>query len=218
LNSLEIIFSSGTIKRPRKVQKLSLTRGPGKLSIKERPFSIFIGSSPPQLCVIIKIKKLKFFQMKHFSKFIAIALMVIGSARSFAQNVDPVDNNKLANGGYDMVAYFTDQKAVKGNAANTVEYNGARYQFASAQHMQLFKSNPEKYLPVCNGYCAWGVAEKGKKVPVNPTTYKIIDGKLYLFFNGDFNGSPFNTLPEWNKNENQLLRQLPVKWSKIQND
>jgi len=156
--------------------------------------------------------------MKKLTKFLAIALMVIGSVRSFAQVVDPVDKNKLANGGYDMVAYFTDHAAVKGNPANTVEYNGARYQFASAQHSQLFKSNPGKYLPVCDGYCAYGVAEKGRKVPVNPSTYKIIDGKLYLFFNGDFNGSPFNTLTEWNKNETNLLRQLPTKWSQIQND
>ena len=59
------------------------------------------------------------------------------------------------------------------------------------------------------------VAEKGKKVPVNPMTYKIIDGKLYLFFNGDFNGKQFNTLTEWNKNQDQLLSELPVKWSKL---
>ena len=133
----------------------------------------------------------------------------------FAQNVEPVDKNKIANGGYDFVAYFTDHAAMKGAKEFTHEINGVKYQFASAQHKELFKSNPEKYLPVCDGYCAWGVAEKGIKVPVNPETFKVIDYKLYLFFNGKLNGSPLNTLPEWNKNESNLLTQLPVNWSKL---
>ena len=153
--------------------------------------------------------------MKRFTKFLAVAIMTFGYSISQAQVVDPVDKNKIANGGYDMVAYFTDNAAVKGNSTYMTEYKGAKYQFASAGHLNLFKENPDQYLPVCDGYCAWGVAEKGRKVPVNPQTYKIVDGRLYLFFNGDFNGSPFNTLEEWNKNEKQLLTELPVKWAKL---
>jgi YHS domain-containing protein len=148
------------------------------------------------------------------SMLLTIALFSTGNTVS-AQVVDPVGKNKVANGGYDMVAYFTDHAAVKGNAAYTTAIKGVKYQFASAEHQQLFKNNPEKYLPVCDGYCAWGVAEKGKRVPVNPQTFKVIDGKLYLFFNGDFNGTPFNTLPEWNKNETTLLANLPGNWAKL---
>jgi YHS domain-containing protein len=143
-----------------------------------------------------------------------IALFIYGTI-SYAQVVEPVDKNNVANGGYDLVSYFTDNAAVKGSKEFTHEIDGVKYQFASVAHKNLFQSNPEKYLPVCNGYCAWGVAEKGKKVPVNPETFKIIDGKLYLFFNGKFNGGPFNTLPEWNKNEQTLLTQLPVKWATL---
>ncbi len=145
--------------------------------------------------------------------FLAISLLV--SSIAFSQNVDPVDKNKIANGGYDFVAYFTDNAAVKGSKEFTHEINGVKYQFASAQHKDLFKSSPEKYLPVCDGYCAWGVAEKGIKVPVNPQTFKVIDDQLYLFFNGSLNGSPLNTLPEWNKDESNLLSQLPVKWADL---
>jgi len=144
----------------------------------------------------------------------ALAL-VISRVVGHAQNVEPVDKNKIANGGYDMVAYFTDNAAEKGTKDFTYEISGVKYLFSSVEHKNIFKKNPEKYLPVCDGYCAWGVAEKGKKVPVNPQTFKVIDGKLHLFFNGDFNGSPFNTLPEWNKNEKNLLTQLPVNWAKI---
>ena len=152
---------------------------------------------------------------KRFLNYIAIAILSLSFKISMAQVVEPVDKNKIANGGYDLVAYFTDNAAVKGTTDYTADYHGVKYQFASADHQQLFQAAPEKYLPVCDGYCAWGVAEKGKKVPVNPMTYKIIDGKLYLFFNGDFNGKQFNTLTEWNKNQDQLLSELPVKWSKL---
>lgn len=145
---------------------------------------------------------------------IIIALIIIG-APVFSQVVEPVDKNKIANGGYDLVAYFADNAAVEGNKEFTQEFKGVKYRFASAEHKSAFTSNPEKYLPVCDGYCAWGVAEKGKKVPVDPKTFKVVDGKLHLFFNGDFNGSQFNTLPEWNKNEKNLLTQLPVNWAKL---
>lgn len=154
--------------------------------------------------------------MKKIASVIAGILMFTLSFHiSTAQVVEPVDKNKIANGGYDLVAYFTDNAAEKGNTEYTADYHGVKYQFSSGDHQRLFEASPEKYLPVCDGYCAWGVAEKGKKVPVNPMTYKIIDGKLYLFFNGDFNGKQFNTLTEWNKNQEQLLNELPAKWSKL---
>ncbi len=153
--------------------------------------------------------------MKRLVKILFTIALFVSNNLLFAQNVDPVDKNGIANGGYDFVAYFTDKFAVKGSKEFTHEIRGVKYQFASAQHRDLFKSNPEKFLPVCDGYCAWGVAEKGIKVPVNPETFKIIDSRLYLFFNGTLNGSPLNTLPEWNKDEPNLLSQLPVKWSKL---
>jgi YHS domain-containing protein len=146
--------------------------------------------------------------------FFAVAFFAVNTT-IFAQNVEPVGKDKVANGGYDLVAYFSDNAAVKGKKEFTHEIKGVKYQFASEAHKNLFKNNPEKYLPVCDGYCAWGVAEKGIKVPVNPETFKVIDNKLYLFFNGDFKGSPLNTLPEWNKNESTLLTQLPANWAKL---
>lgn len=146
------------------------------------------------------------------TQFFLLAL-IIGFSAS-AQVVDPVGKDKLGNGGYDLVAYFLRNAAMKGNANISLEHKGVRYHFATTEHRDLFKKNPEKYLPACDGYCAWGVAEKGIKVQVDPKTFKVIDGKLYLFFNGNFNGAPFNTLTEWNKNEKQLLNQLPGNWEK----
>lgn len=151
--------------------------------------------------------------MKTIKSLLFASLLFI-SFVSFGQ-IDPVDKNNIAIGGYDLVSYFTDNTAVKGKKEFTHEINGVKYQFASAQHRDSFKKSPEKYLPVCDGYCAWGVAEKETKFPINPETFKVIDGKLYLFFNGDFNGNNFNTLEEWNKAEPTLLSKLPANWTKI---
>ena len=146
---------------------------------------------------------------------IAAAVLVTLSMSATAQNVEPVRKDKVAVGGYDVVAYLTNSAATKGKKEFTQEFKGVKYQFASAANRKLFKKSPEKYLPQLDGYCAWGVAEKGVKFPVNPETFKVIDGKLYLFFNGDFNGAPFNTLTEWNKDEAHLLAQLPSKWMEL---
>ena len=93
---------------------------------------------------------------KRFLNYIAIAVLSLSFTISMAQVVEPVDKNKIANGGYDLVAYFADNAAVKGTSDHTADYHGIKYQFASADHQQLFLAAPEKYLPVCDGYCARG--------------------------------------------------------------
>ena len=40
---------------------------------------------------------------------------------------------------------------------------------------------------------------------------KIIEGKLYLFYNAFFN----NTLKEWNKNQTVLKKNADANWIKI---
>ncbi len=155
--------------------------------------------------------------MKKLKSIYVIAIVALFSYIVSAQT-EPVDKNGLAIGGYDVVAYFTAKKATIGNAKFSTKNNGATYQFASAKNLKAFKANSSKYLPQCDGYCAWGVSEKNTKFPINPKTFKIVDGKLYLFFNGDFKGSPFNTLTEWNKDENRLLGVLEPNWEKLKNN
>ena len=81
--------------------------------------------------------------------------------------------------GYDAVAYFTDNKPVKGDAKFTAGYNGATYWFASAEHAGLFKSNPQKYAPQYGSFCGYAVSI-GKLRPVDPTIYQIENGRLIL--------------------------------------
>lgn len=80
--------------------------------------------------------------MKTLLSILFTIVLIVSGNSIFAQNVDPVDKNKIANGGHDFVSYFTDQAAVKGSKEFTHEINGVKYQFASAQHKDLFKNNP----------------------------------------------------------------------------
>lgn len=85
----------------------------------------------------------------------------------------------LAIRGYDPVAYFTDAKPVKGSDRFVHEWMGAKWQFASQDHLDRFKAEPAKYAPQYGGYCAYGIAV-GNVVKIEPEQWSIIDGRLYL--------------------------------------
>ena len=85
--------------------------------------------------------------------------------------------------GYDPVAYFTDNRAIRGTEAFSYNWLGTPWHFASDQHRELFKSDPVKYAPQYGGYCAGEVAGSGSTtVNIDPEAFKIIDGKLYLTY------------------------------------
>jgi YHS domain-containing protein len=88
----------------------------------------------------------------------------------------------LAIEGYDPVAYFTDNKAVKGIPKFTSWFDGAKYFLASAEHKSLFDSNPEKYAPAYGGYCGYA-ASINRLSPIKPDWFQIEDGKLILQHN-----------------------------------
>ncbi|MDP4264900.1 MAG: YHS domain-containing (seleno)protein [Bacteroidota bacterium] len=81
--------------------------------------------------------------------------------------------------GYDPVAYFTDNKPLKGSEQFTANYEGATYWFASAEHAELFKKDPKKYAPQYGAFCGYAVSI-GKLRPVDPLIYQIEDGRLIL--------------------------------------
>lgn len=93
---------------------------------------------------------------------------------------DPVFNvDGKAIRGYDPVAYFTQEEAVAGSSDHTFDYQGATWQFSSAENRELFAANPEKYAPAYGGYCAWAVANN-YTASIDPDAWSIRDGKLYL--------------------------------------
>ena len=82
-------------------------------------------------------------------------------------------------GGYDVVAYHTQNKALRGTGFHAARHDGVTYLFSSKVNHDKFLENPGGYLPEFGGYCAFG-ASVGKKIYADPTVWKIVDGKLYL--------------------------------------
>ena len=114
------------------------------------------------------------------NKLVAILASVVASLMLAAGACAQTSDDRVALRGYDPVAYFTDKRPVPGSAKHQYEWDGSVYRFASAKHMQLFKANPDRYLPQYNSWCAASVA-KGEKVRTNPENWIVVDGKLYLF-------------------------------------
>lgn len=115
--------------------------------------------------------------------------------------------------GYDPVAYFTQHKAVKGSPLVALTHKGATFRFSSTAHRDLFQRKPDRYLPQYGGWCAYAMGDYGKKVEVDPETFKVKDGKLYLFYNAFFN----NTLTTWNKDEPRLHTATDRNWAAFKN-
>lgn len=122
-----------------------------------------------------------------------------------------IEKKQLGIGGYDPVSYFTLGKAQEGNAANTATYQGITYRFINAENGNLFKKNPSQYEPQYGGWCAYAMGNDGSKVEVDPETFKINNGKLYLFYNKYFT----NTLKSWNKDEARLMKSADANWLKV---
>jgi YHS domain-containing protein len=121
-----------------------------------------------------------------------------------------VSSKYVAIKGYDPVAYFTRGKAVEGKAAYAAMYDGITYYFSSPQNRAEFLMQPGKFEPQYGGWCAYAMGATGEKVEVDVETFKIISGKLYLFYNSFFN----NTLKAWNKDEKNLNAKADVNWVK----
>ena len=84
--------------------------------------------------------------------------------------------------GYDPVAYFTDNRAVKGSEKYSYDWLGTPWHFASSEHKEMFAADPIKYAPQYGGYCAAEVVGGSVTVDIDPNAFKIIDGKLYLIY------------------------------------
>lgn len=146
-----------------------------------------------------------------FLVIVALCMVSVASAQSDLQRLKHFNTNKnVAAGGYDVTTYF-DIKPLHGSADFTFIHKGIIYLFASNANLNEFKSNIEKYEPAYGGWCAFAMGSSGEKVRVDPETYKILNGKIYLFYN--FWGN--NTLKDWNENEKTLKEAADRHWQRL---
>ena len=114
--------------------------------------------------------------------------------------------------GYCPVAYFAVNKPVRGKPEHPSTYNGVTYHFVSADAKKAFDAEPEKYIPAYGGWCAFGMSVEDK-FPIDPTKFKIVDGKLLLFLKN----KNVDARELWNDgNESALLGKAAAHWKKVQ--
>jgi YHS domain-containing protein len=147
-------------------------------------------------------------------KICVLILMVLGLTQALA--APPI--NTLSGGlidhqtgtairGFDTVAYFIANKPVKGKEEFATQYQGAKWLFSSKENLDLFLSNPEKYLPQYGGYCAYGVAVDNL-VSIEPDKFTVKNGKLYLNYDADVQS-------KWIKDPEKYIADADRKFSSL---
>lgn len=137
-------------------------------------------------------------------------ILVLLTSLVFQSGQLNTDKKGVAIEGYDAVSYF-EGKPVLGKNDFVLRHENATYLFSSKENLELFRIDPKKYIPQYGGWCAYAMGIGPQKVKINPNTFKIVDDKLYLFY--DFNGN--NTLLPWNQDESVLLKKADDNWQKI---
>jgi len=159
---------------------------------------------------------------RHISLFAAVAVASIASVSLRAAPAELKEKpataiqhynlgaDKVALKGYDPVGYFTKNQALKGRKEISALHRGVTYYFATEVNKKLFVESPEKYLPTYGGWCATVMA-KGEKVEIDPTNFKVTNGRLFLFFKAFY----ANAIKDWNKDEPNLTAKADANWKRI---
>ena len=152
---------------------------------------------------------------------LAVFLLLSTAAAALAAESDPgvrTRNFQIERGvaldGYDPVSYFRGAPA-KGAAARLLTHLGVVYHFSSDENREAFAADPARYEPAYGGWCAWAMID-GEKVEPDPKTFKIVDGRLLLFYNGLLG----DTLAKWNaraakESDARLLALADAQWASV---
>lgn len=113
--------------------------------------------------------------------------------------------------GFSPVSYLIDGRAERGSPRFAVEHDGVTYFLTSAEQVAQFERDPARFQPAYGGWCAFGMAIQDK-FPVDPTSFRIVSGKLLLFLRND----QIDALELWNKgDEAEYLRKAGAHWSRV---
>lgn len=144
--------------------------------------------------------------MKLRSVILTLLLLCLAASPALAEKsaVNTGFIGDVAVEGADVVAYFTQGKHVEGTWEYSHLWNGADWRFSTAEHLRLFKENPEKYAPRYGGYCAYAVAQ-GTTADINPEAWTIKEGRLYLNYSKSVRDI-------WLKNAQGYIEQADRNW------
>lgn len=145
--------------------------------------------------------------MAVFSVSLSGALLPSGS-QAFAKSdaVYTSWRNNMGAGGYDVVS-FNSGTPQKGSESISTQWMGADWHFTTQSNLQKFIADPAKFAPQYGGYCAWALA-RGKLAKGSPDHWSVVDGKLYLNFNGKIK-------KRWVAGQANFITSADVKWPDI---
>ena len=82
---------------------------------------------------------------------------------------------------------------------------------ASEANRERFKAAPARYEPAYGGWCAWAMVD-GSKVEVDPKSFLVEEGRLFVFYDGFL----ADTRKKWLKKGGAELRpKADAAWRKI---
>jgi len=134
-----------------------------------------------------------------FTSFFTLCMIGV-----FAQQGEVFSTTAGAISGYDAVAYFKENKPVKGKKEFAYTWRDAAWYFSSKENRDAFIADPEKFAPQYGGYCAYGTAE-GHKAPTQSDAWTIVNDKLYFNYNKDVKKL-------WMKDQPGFIRKADENW------
>jgi YHS domain-containing protein len=90
------------------------------------------------------------------------------------------DESQLALSGYCPVSLVSDKLLVPGQTEYTVTHDGLLYRFASVVTFNLFRRDPDRYVPVNRGNCPVARVERKATELGNPRFGVLFQGRLFL--------------------------------------
>jgi YHS domain-containing protein len=143
--------------------------------------------------------------MKYY--FLLVLLVLTACSSGEQKGPEIFQKGGSAIGGYDPVAFFTENQPVKGDSRYQFQWKDATWLFSSQANLDSFRSSPDKFAPQYGGYCAYGMAE-GHKAPTEVDTWTLVDGKLYFNYNQQVKESWSKDIPTYIEKANQNWEQI----------
>ena len=149
-------------------------------------------------------------------KKLTLGIILLTFLNSFCQekelrtNLYNLNKKNISLSGYDPISYFNNNP-IKGKSVISFDLEGAIFYFANESNKQKFSKAPDNFIPQYGGWCAYALGKKAELMDVDPKTYKITNGKLYLFYDSFFS----NVIDLWNKDEVALIEKANRNWQKV---
>ncbi len=157
-------------------------------------------------CQFVYKKNISIMAWVNFSVLLFFISLVLPSF-VFSQSINKSTFRKIAVEGTDVVAYFTEGKAIPGKPEFSHEWKNAKWLFSNQKHLDLFRKNPNAYAPAYGGFCAYAMSS-GEKYGISPNSWHIENGRLFLNYDEEVQ-------KEWMEKRADFIKKADEAWKEI---